>query len=220
LIAGTIFRRISYCFRESIRKIYINLTAVYHLMKKVNIQLSAYGIIILALLIVSGLLMYKNSQQNYQLSSLEQKSDRKSALISSLNSELSNLEQENNRLSSQISNLSSELSSLSGSNNIVRDQDIDTCNTENSCRFRTPGSGYRCNAHGIYSESGDHYCECSDSCEVTIDSLDSEVDTCTVDNSCKFRSSGSRFICDVDGMYDENGDHYCECSDSCEVIIE
>jgi hypothetical protein len=43
---------------------------------------------------------------------------------------------------------------------------LPTCTRENSCKFRTPGSAFRCNAALLYSENGSNWCECSADCNV------------------------------------------------------
>jgi hypothetical protein len=42
------------------------------------------------------------------------------------------------------------------------------CDKDNSCKLRTPGSGFRCDGAGKYVEDGDKWCECTASCKVKI----------------------------------------------------
>ncbi|HBU24992.1 MAG TPA: hypothetical protein DEB07_02015 [Candidatus Moranbacteria bacterium] len=44
-----------------------------------------------------------------------------------------------------------------------------TCTKENSCKFRTPGSEFRCNADTTYNgDNGAFMCACNESCDVAI----------------------------------------------------
>jgi hypothetical protein len=45
---------------------------------------------------------------------------------------------------------------------------VSICTKENSCKFRTPGSAFRCNANTIYNENGSNWCECDANCDVVI----------------------------------------------------
>ena len=43
-----------------------------------------------------------------------------------------------------------------------------TCVADNGCKFRSPGSGYRCDANGNFTADGTKYCTCNKDCSVTI----------------------------------------------------
>lgn len=45
-------------------------------------------------------------------------------------------------------------------------ENIPTCTKENSCKLRTPGSEFRCDANTIYNENGSNLCECNIDCDV------------------------------------------------------
>jgi len=45
---------------------------------------------------------------------------------------------------------------------------INICTNDNSCKFRTPGSGFRCDAEKKYNESGSNWCECSTDCDIVV----------------------------------------------------
>ena len=53
-------------------------------------------------------------------------------------------------------------------NKTLKDQNSSVCTKDNSCKFRTPGSAFRCDKNGKYKSNGDYWCECTIDCEVVI----------------------------------------------------
>ena len=96
----------------------------------------------------------KNKVLEAQISSLEQEKSVSIEKNSQLESDVAALKSTNQEILTQVESLKKKSSSI--------------CTKNNSCKFRTPGSGFKCDRDGKYSSHGDHWCECTIDCEVNI----------------------------------------------------
>jgi len=138
--------------------------------------------VLVILLGTSGLLGFqywkadeKNKALENQVLSLEQNKSDLEEENNQLKSDVSALEDTNqeilaqvNELAEQISELGQEQSQFKQQVEELKKKSSSICTEDNSCKFRTPGSGFRCNEDGEYNGYGDYWCECTINCEVNI----------------------------------------------------
>lgn len=138
--------------------------------------------LIVFLLITVGLasILYYNSYnkeklQKEEILSLQQKKDDLDNQNKKLESDLDILENTNQSNLNQITIMSEEVAKLQQNNsqletevNNYKKQSSSTCTKNNSCKLRTPGSGFRCDKNKVYSEIENYWCECTINCDVTI----------------------------------------------------
>jgi hypothetical protein len=105
---------------------------------------------------------------------------------------------------------SQQINVLKADNTLLEEQIVDlpvktsrgstTCLKDNSCKFRGPGAGFRCNGIGEYNTSGDFWCDCTAECEVDIQGVESskEGPDCSLveDGICpSWCNAGSDYDC-------------------------
>jgi len=100
------------------------------------------------------ILKEENTQLKLNIAALDNTNHEILALVDDLSEEISKFGGEQSRLQKQIEEL--------------KDKSSGICTKDNSCKFRTPGSAFRCNQDGKYNSRGDYWCECTIDCEVDI----------------------------------------------------
>lgn len=101
-----------------------------------------------------SVLVEKNSRLESDVAALKNTNQEILTQVDKLNRQVSETEKEKSQLQQQVENLKKKSSSI--------------CTKNNSCKFRTPGSGFRCDKDGKYNSHGDYWCECTIDCEVNI----------------------------------------------------
>lgn len=72
------------------------------------------------------------------------------------------------QLAGQISILGQEQEQFKEDIEILQKRSSIICSKDNSCKFRTPGSTFRCDQDSKYDGDGDYFCECTLNCEVRV----------------------------------------------------
>ena len=146
----------------------VNDTAAGNAPKTTKPGFVAAIVVAVILLILVFLMGYFILQKKTETNELKRQNTTIQQEADLLRATTSELQKKNADLQAILLQKTKQLSDTIDENKKISDKSSSTCAKENGCKFRTPGSGYRCTVSGDYEEQGSKWCECDIDCNVQI----------------------------------------------------
>jgi len=121
------------------------------------------SIILLIAILSLGYFVWQTQKKNKELNSAKMALEQEKSVMQT---KISDLDASNKDIQSKLDEMSQNINTLEAEKKALEEKSSSTCVKENSCKFRTPGSEFRCDATSKYSPMGNSLCTCDIDCNV------------------------------------------------------